>query len=239
MDWLKLRMKSIEDIRFAARAFARLTALAAVHSSLFNPSKAFSASTRSAFGALRRLGLFDGSFTLLYLPTSLGSTGISRFFATTNALTPTDSFHAFRRGSLLNVARTSDHSVSNHPRFSTSRYPLAPRWQLHFVGASPFPSGLARTADRIEFTLTPHFEKSSLRTGRSLPVALHPGISPRCSYFRLPALSVSRKRTFTALFIHALTGALGTARWAVLAAFSGETPRGLGNRKRLAQPFRA
>ena len=61
---------------------------------------------------------------------------------------------SFYGGSLIHVTRTSDHSISNHPRFSTNRVPLPLRWQLYFVRASSLARGLARTADRIEFTLT-------------------------------------------------------------------------------------
>ena len=87
------------------------------------------------------------------LPTSLGSTIITRFFATTDALTPAGPFVIPHRGSLIHVTRTSHHSVSNHPRFSTRRVPLPQRWPLYFVRASPWTRRLARTADRIEFTV--------------------------------------------------------------------------------------
>ena len=55
------------------------------------------------------------------LPTSLGSTIITRFFATTEALTPAGPSFIAHRGSLIHVIRTSHHSVSNHLRFSTRR----------------------------------------------------------------------------------------------------------------------
>lgn len=87
-----------------------------------------------------------------HVPTSLGSTVVTRFFATTDALTPAGPFLAARRGSLIHVTRTSGHSVSNHLRCSTRRVPLPQRWPLYFVRASPFTSRLASTADRIEFT---------------------------------------------------------------------------------------
>jgi hypothetical protein len=88
------------------------------------------------------------------LPTTLRSTIITRFFATTDALTPAGPSFIARRGSLIHVTRTSHHSVSNHPRFSTRRVPLPQRWPLYFVRASPCVRKLARTADRIEFTLS-------------------------------------------------------------------------------------
>ena len=62
------------------------------------------------------------------------------------------------RGSLIHVTRTSHHSVSNHLRFSTRRVPLPQRWPLYFVRASPCARRLARTADRIEFTLPVSFD---------------------------------------------------------------------------------
>src|SRR5216683_949963 len=89
-----------------------------------------------------------------YLPTSLGSTVVTRFLATTDALTPAGPFVVTCRGSLIHVTRTSHHSVSNHPRFSTRRAPLPQRWPLYFVRASPCARKLAKTADRIEFTLS-------------------------------------------------------------------------------------
>src|ERR1051326_6731917 len=90
------------------------------------------------------------------LPTPLGSTVVTRFLATTGALTPTGPFVIACRGSLIHVTRTSHHSVSNHPRFSTRRVPLPQRWPHYFVRASPCARKLARTADRIEFTLSAH-----------------------------------------------------------------------------------
>jgi len=50
----------------------------------------------------------------------------------------------------------SPHSVSNHLRFSARRDPLPQRWPHYFVRASPCARRLARTADRIEFTLSAH-----------------------------------------------------------------------------------
>jgi hypothetical protein len=97
------------------------------------------------------------SFALRHcLPTFLRSTVVTRFFATTNALTPAEPFVTPCRGSLIHVTRTSHHSVSNHLRSSSRRVPLPQRWPLYFVRASPCARKLARTADRIEFTLSAH-----------------------------------------------------------------------------------
>jgi len=90
------------------------------------------------------------------LPASLRSTVITRFLATTNALTPAEPFVTPCRGSLIHLTRTSHHSVSNHLRFSTRRVPLPQRWPHYFVRASPCSSWLAKTADRIEFTSSAH-----------------------------------------------------------------------------------
>ena len=87
-----------------------------------------------------------------HFPASPGSTVVARSPATTDALTPAGPFLAAHRGSLIHVTRTSNHSISNHLRCSTRRVPLPQRWPLYFVRASPFPSRLASTADRIEFT---------------------------------------------------------------------------------------
>ena len=89
-------------------------------------------------------------------PTPLGSMVITHFFATTGALTPADPFVITCRGSLIHITRTSHHSVSNHLRFSARRDPLPQRWPHYFVRASPCARWLARTADRIEFTLSVH-----------------------------------------------------------------------------------
>ena len=67
-----------------------------------------------------------------HIPALLGSTIVTRFFATTRAPTPTGPF-ATSRGSLIHVTRTSKHSVSNHLRTSASRDPLPLRWQHDFV----------------------------------------------------------------------------------------------------------
>jgi hypothetical protein len=77
-------------------------------------------------GTTRTLLNWTPSHIPHHVPTPLRSTVVTRFFATTRALTPTDPF-ATGRGSLIHVIWTSDHSVSNHLRFSVSRYPLPPR----------------------------------------------------------------------------------------------------------------
>ena len=73
-----------------------------------------------------------------HVPTSLGSTVVTRFFATMDALTPTGPFLAACRGSLIHVSLTSNHAVSNHLRCSHSRVPLPLRCGHYFVRASLF-----------------------------------------------------------------------------------------------------
>jgi len=51
------------------------------------------------------------------------------------------------------------------------------------------------------------FGRSSLRTGGSPPVALHPGVSPRCSYFRLLALQCRPGQGLSPCCSSALSGA--------------------------------
>ena len=105
------------------------------------------------YGTTSALASWPTSVHQHCLPTFLRSAVITRFFATTNALTPVDPLLITDRGSLIHVTRTSHHSVSNHLRFSTRRGPLPQRWPHYFVRASPCARKLARTADRIEFTL--------------------------------------------------------------------------------------
>ena len=141
-----------------------------------------------------------------HVPTSLGSTVVTRFPATTDALTPAGPFVAAHRGSLIHVTRTSNHSVSNHPRCSTRRVPLPLRWPLYFVRASPFRSK-ARQHRRPNRVHAPLCIEALLRTGRSLPVALHPGVSPRCSYVQLLALQCRPGQGLSPCCSGALSGA--------------------------------
>jgi hypothetical protein len=130
------------------------------------------------------------------LPASLRSTIITRFFATTDALTPAGPFVITHRGSLIHVTRTSHHSVSNHLRFSTRRVPLPQRWPRYFVRASPCARKLARTADRIEFTL------SVLPDGRRYGLMVHfqllstRGYCPDAVTFSYWPFSVGQVRDF-------------------------------------------
>ena len=104
------------------------------------------------FGTTSALARWPQPVSQHYLPASLRSTVVTRFLATTDALTPAGPFVIACRGSLIHLTRTSHHSVSNHLRLSARRVPLPQRWPLYFVRASPCARKLARTADRIEFT---------------------------------------------------------------------------------------
>ncbi len=141
------------------------------------------------------------------LPTSLGSTIITRFFATTDALTPTGPFVITGRGSLIHVTRTSDHSVSNHLRFSTRRDPLPQRWPHYGVRASPLRSQARQNRRPNRVHSVRPCGRSPLRTGGSLPVALHPGVSPRCSYFQLLAFQCRSGQGLAPCCSDALSGA--------------------------------
>ena len=113
-----------------------------------SPRRAQPCGTTSALGS----GVPAGGHH--HLPTSLRSTVVTRFRATTDALTPTGPCVVASRGSLIHGSLTSHHAVSNHRRCSAGRVPLPQRRQHYFVrGSRRLPSRLARTADRIEFTL--------------------------------------------------------------------------------------
>jgi hypothetical protein len=102
-----------------------------------------------------------------HLPASLRSTVVTRFFATTDALTPasqrgglfTHGLHQHWRVSLITVKGSSDHSVSNHLRVvrgppgcpAVRLFALCPLCRLRLsLADSP------THADRIEFTATIH-----------------------------------------------------------------------------------
>jgi len=163
-----------------------------------------------------------------HVPTPLRSTVITRFLATTRALTPTDPYTT-GRGSLIHVIWTSDHSVSNHLRLSTSRYPLTPRWQLYFVRTSPFPSRLVkdRRPNRVylHYGLVVHFQLLSTR-----------GYRPGAVTFSYWPFSVGQAGTFTRLSTRAFRRTRAGAPRAPMARHSLR----IGNRRaRSARPTHA
>jgi hypothetical protein len=82
-----------------------------------------------------------------HLPTSLRSTVVTRFLATTDALTPAGPWIVAHRGSLIYCSRTSDHAVSNHLWPASSRHPLPRRCRSYFVPGFAF-STQARPSHR-------------------------------------------------------------------------------------------
>ena len=123
---------------------------------------------------------------------SLRSTVVTRFNATTDALTPVGRRfgppgheHRLSPAGLPDYCgRTAGHSVSNPQRTDRGApgcpriYARADRLRLSLAGS---PSH----ADRIEFTVTAPHGRPVLRTGRSRSVALHPGLLRR-SYGSIP-----------------------------------------------------
>ena len=103
-------------------------------------------------GTTRTLVGWNPVATQHHVPALLRSTVVTRFFATTRALTPVGPF-ATDRGSLIHVTRTSEHSISNHLRASTSRVPLPLRWQHYFVMgfAVAMPARQSRRPKRVHF----------------------------------------------------------------------------------------
>jgi len=103
-------------------------------------------------GTTRTLAGWNPTAAQHHVPAPLRSTVITRFFATTRALTPAGPF-ATDRGSLIHVTRTSEHSISNHLRTSTSRVPLPLRWQPYFVVgfAGAMPARQFRRPNRVHF----------------------------------------------------------------------------------------
>ena len=131
-----------------------------------------------------------------HFPTSLRSTVVTRFFATTDALTPTGPFVAASRGSLIHVTRTAPHSVSNHLRFSTRRVHSLYAGRIILFGLRLFARRLAKTADRIEFTLP------ACLGGRCYGLIVHfqllstRGYRPDAVTFRYWPFSVGQVRDF-------------------------------------------
>ncbi len=122
-------------------------------------------------GTIRTLSGAAGVQPRHHFPTSLRSTVVTRFSATTDALTPTGSLVAASRGSLINVTGTSDHSISNHPRFSASR--------THSLSAgSSISFGLRRS---LEDSPEPQTESSSRWPPHSAALVTDWSFASRCS----------------------------------------------------------
>jgi hypothetical protein len=115
-----------------------------------------------------------------------------------------------RRVSLITVAGTSVHSVSNHQRLvrglpgcpALRLLAACPRYRLrHWLAGSP------SDTDRIEFTSTHPHGRSALRTGRSRSVAPHPASLQR-SYGSIPHGSSPQGNGLSPFYPYALSGAL-------------------------------
>ena len=157
MDWLRLSTQGVQKSRTSRAVVANPLTPTGRSTVKFpaQPQPGFPArSGAQPCGTTRTLLREIGSRPRHHFPTSLGSTVVTRFPATTDALTPTGPFVAASRGSLIHVTRTSDPSSSNHRRFSASRvHSLSAGSSISF-GLRLDARRLAKTADRIEFTVS-------------------------------------------------------------------------------------
>jgi len=157
MDWLRHSTPGFGRVAPAAQAF-RLAHLFRRRSTVGSPRHPRPGSpeqpSAQPCGTTRPLVRWGFHVVQHHVPVPLRSTVVTRFGATTRTLTPTGPFTT-GRGSLIHVTRTSDHSVSNHRRFSTRRVPLPQRWQHYFVRASPFRSQARqnRRPNRVHLSL--------------------------------------------------------------------------------------
>jgi hypothetical protein len=149
-----------------------------------------------------------------HLPASLGSTVVTRFSATTDALTPSGRFFGrCRHERRLTPAGLPDYGPRDFRPFRLQPSACCPR-------IARMPAGIARRdrlrlsladspthADRIEFTAMTHAEPSMLRTGRSRSVALHPALLRR-SYGSIPHDSSPHRSGLLPLCPLSLSGAL-------------------------------
>ena len=147
-------------------------------------------------GTTRTLVREVGSGPQHHFPTSLRSTVVTRFCATTDALTPAGPFSAASRGSLIHVTGTSDHSISNHLRFSTSRVHSLSAGSSILFGLRLDARRLARTADRIEFTLPACLGGRRYGLVVRFPLLSTRGSRPDAVTFRYWPFSVGQVRDF-------------------------------------------
>ena len=153
-----------------------------------------------------------------HLPASLGSTVVTRFSATTDALTPVSRArgllarfaHQHRRVSLVTTlglptipSPTIGVMTGDRPAVRRFSSRLSPALQ-----ASSFPSRLAhpRRPNRVHGGCS--IEQPVLRTGRSGSVALH-FVLPRRSYGSIPHGSSPHRSRLPLLYPNAIPGALG------------------------------
>jgi len=197
MDWLRLATPGLGRSR-ASRAGLRPAHLVLRRSTVESASNPRPASAMhpgaQPCGTTRTLLGWSSNGSQHHVPALLGSTVVTRFIATTRALTPTGPF-ATGRGSLIHVTRTSNHSISNHLRLSTRRVPLPQRWRHYFVRASPCATQARqnRRPNRVHLVRAPgpcyglvvHFQLLSTR-----------GYSPGAVTFSYWPYSVGQVRDF-------------------------------------------
>ena len=200
MDWLRLGTTGTEVVRSAAQALASLTGFPAVHCPApHSPKAVLHRSDAISLAALRRwfsIRSVCRMALLSYVPSLHGRYPLPRYYGRSD---PGGLFPAVHRGSLIHCTQTSDHSVSNHLRSSARRVPLPQRWQHYFVRASPFPSGLAKTADRIEFTLDLCLEARRYGLVVHFQLLSTRGYGPGAVTFRYWPTVSARSGTFTLL----------------------------------------
>ena len=139
MDWLRLSTQGPGRVAPAAQAFgpAHLIHRRSTVENMIASKPGFPVHPcAQPYGTTRTLLGWSLLGSQHHVPALLRSTVVTRFLATTRALTPTGP-SAASRGSLIHVTRTSNHSVSNHLRFSPRRVPLPQRWGHYFVRTSP------------------------------------------------------------------------------------------------------
>jgi len=160
---------------------------------------------------------------------SLRSTVVTRFFATTDALTP--AVAALRPAGGMNtvfgpppVSLIISLGLPAIPSPTINARPASRGCSAIRLGSlspcrrlRPSLEGSPRRADRIEFTVSSDQGGRLLRTGRSRSIALHLAL-PRRSYGSIPHGAPPRASGLPPLQPSAFSGALGMARRAVRAA---------------------
>jgi len=213
MGWLRLRFRDVRTEPTSRAVLADpLTQSRAAHASEQTQAKRFSTTpTRSAlrhYVGPREMALVWLPALLSYAPWLHGHYPLLRYYGRSDPGRP------FRH----HLPWFPDSHHQNFPPFC-----LQPSAVLGQTRSTPstlaalFCSGFAvrslarqnRRPNRVHFVRP--FERTLLRTGGSLPVALHPGVSPRCSYFQLLALQCRPSQGLSPCCSSALSGARAPA----------------------------
>ena len=213
MGWLRLRFRDVRTEPTSRAVLADpLTQSRAAHASEQTQAKRFSTTpTRSAlrhYVGPREMALVWLPALLSYAPWLHGHYPLLRYYGRSDPGRP------FRH----HLPWFPDSHHQNFPPFC-----LQPSAVLGQTRSTPstlaalFCSGFAvrslarqnRRPNRVHFVRP--FERTLLRTGGSLPVALHPGVSPRCSYFQLLALQCRPSQGLSPCCSSALSGARALA----------------------------